>query len=177
MHVASDPPGIPLTAGLVSQAAPFEVPSVEGAQLAISAPATAQLDGTTYTWQGWSDGGARIHTILAEGQSQYTATYAGPPEEETGPPPPLPGDTTPPQTKIKRHPAQKTRAKLATFAFSSSEGASRFLCKLDRGEYKPCRSPQTYRGLKRGRHAFSVYAVDAAGNRDGSSATFAWKVR
>lgn len=165
---ASEPPGIPLTAGLVSQAAPFEVPSVEGAQLSISAPATAQLNGTTYTWQGWSDGGARIHTILAEGQSQYTAVYAGSPVKK-GPP-------SPPQTKIKRHPAKKTRSRVARFVFGSSEPGSRFRCKLDRGGYRACFPRTTFRKLKRGRHVVSVFAIDADGSRDRTPAVFAWEI-
>jgi glucose/arabinose dehydrogenase len=167
VHLTSDPPGIPLTAGLVAKTAPFEVPSVEGAQLALSAPATVQLNGTTYTWQGWSDGGARAHTILAEGQSQYTATYAGPPGE-AGPPP---------ATRIRRHPPRKTRSRTARFAFASDERGSSFRCKLDSGRYRVCRSPAVYRKLKLGRHVFHVYAIDASGNPDRTPASFAWKVR
>lgn len=172
VHIASQPPGIPLTAGLVSQVAPFEVPSVEGSQLVIAAPVTAQLNGKTYTWQSWSDGGARIHTILAEGQSQYTATYTTPE------PPPGPGkDVTPPATKLGKHPPKSTHSRKAKFTFSANEPGSRFRCKLDSAPYKSCRSPAVYRKLKRGRHVFRVYAIDTAGNRDASPASFRWKIR
>jgi len=43
--IASEPPGIPLTAGLVARNAPFDVLSIEGAQLVIAAPETAELNG------------------------------------------------------------------------------------------------------------------------------------
>lgn len=166
--ISSDPPGIPLTAGLVSQVAPFEVPTVEGAQLTLWAPATEQLNGTTYTWQGWSDGGARVHTILAEGESQHTATYAGPVKKR---PPVFP------RTKIKKHPPKETRSHVADFVFASSETGSHFRCKLDRGRYRPCNAHTVFRRLRRGSHVLCVFAIDGEGDRDRTPAVFAWKIR
>jgi len=71
-----------------------------------------------------------------------------------------------------------TRAKWrrVAFRFSSDEGGSRFRCKLDRKPYRGCTSPRAYR-VKAGRHAFRVFAVDAAGNRDRTPALFRFRVR
>jgi glucose/arabinose dehydrogenase len=174
VHFASNPPGIPLTAGLVAQAAPFDVPSVEGSQLVIAAPQTAQLNGKTYTWQSWSDGGAAIHTIVAKGQPLYTAVYTTP-EEGTAnqPPPPPPGES--PQTKLRRHPPARTSKTTATFSFSASVGAAGFRCKLDRRPASDCNSPKTYHHLKAGRHSFKVWAFVGA-LADPTPARFSWQV-
>lgn len=172
VHFASSPPGIPLTAGLVSQAAPFDVPAVEGSQLVVNAPPTYPLNGKTYTWQSWSDGGAISHTVTAEGISGYTAFYTTPGEGGPAPeedPPPVP------RTAIKRHPPARTSKSTATFTFSSNVGGARFRCKLDRKAKAPCRSPKTYRKLKPGRHTFRVWAT-AGVLTDPTPAKFSWKI-
>lgn len=171
LEIESDPPGIPLTAGLSVGPAPFSLTVIEGSHVAISAPQTVQLDGRTYTWRGWSDDGARAHTVVADESGAYRARYSTP--EGSSPPPPGPD----PQTKLRKHPPRLTHARKATFAFGSSERGSRFRCRLDRGAYRSCRSPQAYRNLRAGRHTFAVYAIDPAGNRDPTPVTFAWKVR
>ncbi len=91
----------------------------------------------------------------------------------TGPPP----DTTPPNTKITNHPKKRTKKRRATFSFSSTESGGSFECKLDKGAFAPCTSPFKKK-VKAGRkHHFTVIAIDAAGNRDLTPATYAWKVR
>ena len=45
-----------------------------------------QAQGSTYEFESWSDGGARSHTITANGSATYTATFT-----ETAGPPTLPG--------------------------------------------------------------------------------------
>ena len=52
----------------------------------------------------------------------------------------------------------------AKFKFKSNEGGSKFQCKLDKGKFKKCRSPKTYKKLKPGKHVFKVRAIDKAGN-------------
>ncbi|MDX6626259.1 MAG: hypothetical protein QOE56_1248, partial [Solirubrobacterales bacterium] len=82
LQLATDPPGLTVSAGVVSKAAPFTLPAIEDANVTISAPATQQLGGLTYAWQGWSDGGERVHSVTATGPATYTAVYAnipGPP--------------------------------------------------------------------------------------------------
>jgi glucose/arabinose dehydrogenase len=187
VHFASSPSGIPLSAGLVSQAAPFEVPSVEGSQLVINAPPTYELGGRTYTWQSWSDGGAISHTIVAEGPtSNYTAVYTTPGDEPPAgggspggggstTPPPAGGKAAPPETKLGRHPTARTTKTSATFTFSADLAGASFRCKLDGRPVAPCRSPKTYRKLKPGRHAFKVWA-GAGVLTDPTPAKFSWKV-
>jgi glucose/arabinose dehydrogenase len=186
----SQPPGIPLTAGLVSTTAPFEVPSVEGSQLVINAPPTYGIGGTTYTWYSWSDGGAISHTIVAKGISSYTALYLAPGEE---PPPsggssgggssggtagttnPPPGGSAPPQTRLNRHPTPRSTKTTATFTFSASVGGATFRCKLDSKPPKRCHSPKTYKKLKPGKHTFKVWAT-AGVMTDPTPAKFSWKI-
>jgi RTX calcium-binding nonapeptide repeat (4 copies) len=110
---------------------------------------------------------------------------ATPPVTSSGLPPakvkrqPRP-DTTPPQTRMSHRPpsilfAVRPRRSVA-FAFASSEAGSTFRCKLDRDRYRPCRSPRRYR-LAAGKHAFRVYAIDRAGNRDRSPALVKLHIR
>jgi Ca2+-binding RTX toxin-like protein len=102
-----------------------------------------------------------------------------PPPPPLPPPPPPPPDRTPPRTKLLRHPAKLLRVapgrrKLIAFRFAASE-PSTFECKLDRKPYKPCGSPRAFRvGI--GPHSFRVFAIDAAGNRDGTPALFKLRV-
>jgi bacillolysin len=60
----------------------------------------------------------------------------------------------------------------ATFRFAGSAGLPplRFLCKLDRRPFRPCRSPRTYRNLEPGDHLFRVRAVDQLGRADRTAA-------
>jgi glucose/arabinose dehydrogenase len=169
LAMKSNPPGIPLIAGLKVEPAPFALTAIEGSNVPIAAPQTAQLNGKTYTWQGWSDGGARSHTVLAGKSVVLEALYTTP-VEKTSPP-------TPPSTRLRKHPPKSTHNRTAKFVFSSSEPGSHFRCKLDRKPFRACKSPLAYRGLKRGRHKFAVFAIDAAGTRDNTPATFAWKIR
>jgi hypothetical protein len=84
------------------------------------------------------------------------------------------GDTDAPQTKITKAPHKKiTKAKVKV-KFSSDEAGSTFKCKLDKKQYKPCDSPYKAR-VEPGRHKFSVYATDQAGNADSSPAKIKFK--
>jgi Ca2+-binding RTX toxin-like protein len=111
-----------------------------------------------------------------------------PPEVPTGPPlPPAPPkatkktlpDRTAPRTRLLRRPTRviyaMRRRRTVAFGFASNE-AGTFRCKLDRGPFKPCRSPRRYR-LAPGTHSFRVFAIDAAGNRDRSPALFSFRIR
>jgi Ca2+-binding RTX toxin-like protein len=104
-----------------------------------------------------------------------------PPVAEAPPPPPKPQpDRTPPATRLRHHPptlllASGSRRRVS-FAFAASEPGASFRCKLDRQPWRPCRSPRAYL-VRTGRHAFRVYAIDAAGNRDRTPAQFRFRVR
>ena len=84
-----------------------------------------------------------------------------------------------PQTNITRHPAKlqiaSTLRVQARFAFRSSSPGSTFECSLDRGPWRACRSPKTYR-VGVGTHSFRVRAGDAAGAVDPTPAIWRWKV-
>jgi hypothetical protein len=105
-----------------------------------------------------------------------------PPEPETKPPRPPLSDNTPPATHLRRHPsgllllAPGQRGRRVSFRFDASEPGSSFRCRIDSRPYLPCRSPRAYR-VGPGRHTFRVFAIDAAGNRDGSPALFRFMVR
>ncbi len=118
------------------------------------------------------------------------------PESETPPPAPSPVADTPrtapqpiepsdriaPATRLSHHPRRALalpahrRWRRVAFAFGSSEAGTRFRCRLDRRAFRACRSPRAFR-VRRGRHVFRVFAIDAAGNRDRSPATFRFRVR
>jgi len=85
-------------------------------------------------------------------------------------------DTTPPQTTIAKGPGAKLDQGQAKFSFRASEAGSRFLCKLDARKARACKSPKTYTGLAPGPHAFKVWAIDAAGNKDPTPAKRRFKV-
>jgi hypothetical protein len=90
--------------------------------------------------------------------------------------PPIAGDTTRPTTRITRGPSRLRTLHRATFRFTSNERGSTFMCRLDRRPWRSCSSPKTYRGLKKGRHVFRVYAKDKAGNRDLTPAIRRWRI-
>jgi len=79
-------------------------------------------------------------------------------------------DLTAPDTTIDSSPASPSGNTTPTFAFSSNEAGSTFLCKLDKKKFRACSSPKTYKNLKRGKHTFKVEAIDADGNVDKSPA-------
>ena len=175
LTIGSNPAGLTLTAGLLTQPAPFELRAIEDAQITLSAPSTAQLGGTTYAFSGWSDGGARVHTILANASASYTADYAGPRGGSSGG-----GGATPslkaPNTVLRIHPARQSHRSTARFTFSSTQADSTFRCKLDSKPFQACRSPRVYKHLLPGNHVLRVKAVGRDGATDASSVIFRWTV-
>lgn len=85
-------------------------------------------------------------------------------------------DTTTPNTTITKAKINQAKHK-ATFRIFSSEPGSTFRCKLDKKAFAPCRSPKTYKHLKRGKHKFQVRAVDKAGNIDSTPAVKRFKIK
>lgn len=83
-------------------------------------------------------------------------------------------DTKGPSTKLKQKPKKRSRTKKPKFKFSSEAGAT-FECKLDKGRFKPCKSPKKVR-VGVGKHRFQVRASDALGNT-GPAASYGWKRR
>jgi Ca2+-binding RTX toxin-like protein len=109
-----------------------------------------------------------------------TRTLLPPPPLPAPPPPPPLADTRPPQTRLGAHPRALVlthkKWRRVAFRFSATEAGSSFRCKLDGKPYRPCASPRAYR-VKAGRHAFRVFAIDAAGNSDRTPALFKFRVR
>lgn len=81
----------------------------------------------------------------------------------------------PPRPRITQKPSDPSSSTSATFAFVDQERGVTFECRLDRGAWSACASPQDYTGLAAARHRFSVRALDAAGNRS-DTADWEWTV-
>lgn len=90
-----------------------------------------------------------------------------------------PGDTDPPETTLTKTPKKKVKSKKkkkkVTFEFISDEPGT-FTCKLDAAPAQSCTSPFSKK-VKKGRHTFSVFATDEAGNADPTPAQYSFKVK
>jgi hypothetical protein len=109
------------------------------------------------------------------------STTTSPPTVPTVPtaPAPTPGDVKAPITQGLKGPKKVTQGKTAVFTFASTEANSTFKCKIDKGPIKPCKSPAKAPTAKLApgkSHTFSVFAIDAAGNKDATPATLKFKV-
>jgi hypothetical protein len=87
-------------------------------------------------------------------------------------------DATGPVVAFTKHPKAKVKTKKKSvkvaFGLASSEPSSRFLCKVDSAEWKPC-APSSSWSFKPGKHVVSVKAVDALGN-EGAQVASRFKV-
>jgi hypothetical protein len=86
------------------------------------------------------------------------------------------GDTTSPETTIDSGPTGTVASSSPSFAFSSSESASTFECRMDGDSFAACTSPSQYGGLPDGSHTFQVRANDAVGNTDATAASRTWTI-
>ncbi|MFL5679255.1 MAG: PQQ-dependent sugar dehydrogenase [Chloroflexota bacterium] len=68
----SSPPGASLTVGLTTKIAPFTRTVIIGSRNTVVAPTTTGVDGVGWDFASWSDGGDRIHDIVA---TATPATY------------------------------------------------------------------------------------------------------
>ena len=70
-----------------------------------------------------------------------------------------------PQTRITFGPAFKTRIRRPVFQFTDTTEQldTSFLCKVDRGAWKPCSSPVKLKKLRLGKHAFQVEGINGGG--------------
>lgn len=138
----------------------------------VSAAGTTAATNTGDIARGWL--GSAFNSGGPTARYEVFALCASDPGTGPGP------DTTPPATSIDKHPKKSGKKRKATFSFSSSESGGSFECKLDKGAFAPCTSPfkkKVKAGRKPKVHHFSVVAIDAAGNRDATPATYAWKVK
>lgn len=83
-------------------------------------------------------------------------------------------DNTPPNTSLDSKPSDPSNGS-PSFSFGSDEPGT-FECSLDGGPFTSCPSPDALSGLTTGSHTFDVRAVDRAGNKDATPASFTWTV-
>ena len=91
------------------------------------------------------------------------------------PSPPAP-DVKPPATSVFGTKINQAKRK-ATLRFAAGERGATFACKLDRGRFKRCTSPKTYRKLAPGSHVFRVKARDRAGNVDATPTVKRFRIK
>jgi hypothetical protein len=164
----------------------------DGAQVELTASPATGSSFTTFT--GGGCGAASPCTVTLDADKSVDASFAlvstppPGPDPDPGPTPgpapdptpdadpPPSGDRTPPQTTIT-NPPKRTRPRHTRFRFTSSEPGSTFTCRLDDRAPEACdRGKIDYPGLIRGRHEFSVFATDPAGNADPTPATHNFRV-
>ena len=76
LRFASRPTGARLVVGSTGRRAPFTRTVIVGSSNSVSAPSRFISDGRYYRFRHWSDGGARIHNIVAPAiDTTYRATY------------------------------------------------------------------------------------------------------
>ncbi len=83
---------------------------------------------------------------------------------------------TVPDTLIDSGPEGLVGAADATFAFSASQAADGFECRLDGAAFASCSSPAGYQALADGAHGFEVRAVGPFGRADTTPARREWSV-
>ena len=76
---ATSPSGLQLVLNGGSAATPFTRTVIAGSTNTISAPSPQTLNGNSYAFASWSDGGAQTHVITASATTTYSATYLAPP--------------------------------------------------------------------------------------------------
>ena len=76
IRLATNVPGLKLSLDGSPVTSPASVLGVVGVRRQIGAVASQVLNGVTYDFVGWSDGGAATHTIATPtSDTTYTATY------------------------------------------------------------------------------------------------------
>jgi hypothetical protein len=141
--------------------------------------------GIAYSGLGSGPHSFQVRAIDLEGNKDlspagysFQVVLPGPGLPSTPVPGPLAAIAPPalaPQTTISAKPAAKTSDRTPTFRFGSSMAGASYQCQLDRGPYKPCRSPFTTKALAPARHTFKVRAI-VAGLADPTPASFSFKV-
>lgn len=120
-------------------------------------PGSAALDSVPASSCLTAEGGPLATDQRGVARPQGNACDAGAYEREVAKP-----SVRAPETKLTKKPKKKikTRKRKAKvkIRFVSVPAGATFQCKLDKGRFKPCRSPKAYR-LKHGRHTIAVRAV------------------
>jgi hypothetical protein len=136
---------------------------------------SCDLDGGGF---GPCSGPGSSHTLIAlvDGSHSFSVRATDPTGNSSNAARSFAVDTDAPETRITKHPRDRTRSEKAKFKFRSDEPGATFECKLDKRRFRPCTSPRRYKRLDESKHRFLVRATDAAGNTDPSPAKDRWKV-
>lgn len=156
-------------------------------ECALDGAAFATCLATGVTYSGLASGPHSFQVRATDAEGNVDLTPAGYSFQVVLPGPSLPSGPAPnspvpiltpvsaPQTTISAKPAARTVDRTPTFRFGSSPTGASYECQIDRGPFKPCRSPFTTKALAPGRHTFKVRAV-VGGLTDASPASFSFKV-
>lgn len=80
LQIRSVPSGLQVTTGGFTAATPYTRTVILGSRNSVTTPTPQTLAGTSYTFDSWSDGGARTHDIIATaGGGTYTASFSAAP--------------------------------------------------------------------------------------------------
>lgn len=75
VNFASSPSGLQLVAGSSSGTTPFVRTLILNSISSVSATTPQTVNGNSFAFSSWSDGGAQSHNITVNGPATYTATY------------------------------------------------------------------------------------------------------
>jgi glucose/arabinose dehydrogenase len=75
LSFASSPSGLTLSLNGANLTTPFTRTVIQGSANGIAGPTPQTLGSDTYDFGSWSDGGARVHSITANADRSFTATY------------------------------------------------------------------------------------------------------
>ena len=77
LRIRSNPSGLRVTAAAQSVTTPFDMTAIAGSAIQIGAPSSQVVEGFTYTWDRWSNGGSISQTVRPTASTTYTATFDG----------------------------------------------------------------------------------------------------
>jgi hypothetical protein len=106
-------------------------------------------------------------TVPKNAASTFSAVSIGAQHSACSNPVTYTEDSTAPRTRITMGPGVKTRKRKAVFRFkdiTEDPPGTTFVCKADKGKWKPCASPFHVNHLKLGHHVVMIRGTDTAGN-------------
>lgn len=133
--LASEPAGIPVSFnGEPAAAGPFKL--IAGGTAALFAPSTATVEGDSYVFSSWSDGGSRIHDLTGSQSGTVTAKY----DLVSGlQPPAVPAPAPVGRLRLASHPVG------ARLRVGSTRGKAPFTLRLPLGKKTFLLAPRTIR--------------------------------
>jgi hypothetical protein len=148
-----------------------------GAGLVDAYAAIAGLPGPIEGGDGPSEPTAALENPSGAATMQAPPASSSPPAGPSPTPTPRPSV---PSTMLLKHPKALVRTRARSprlvFRFGSDPANAAFLCKVDRGPYRPC-SSRFVRRYGRGRHALEVKAQSPTGVTDPTPAAFRFRVK